>query len=267
MKRAPAVAGQFYQGNAARLHDQVGSYIIKDTLKEKIIAVLSPHAGLMYSGHVAGAVYSAIHIPRTFLLLGPNHTGFGPALSMMSSGLWEIPSATFEIDSELGSRIKDKVPFIVEDMQAHRYEHSLEVQLPFIAYLSKDCRILPITIMRASVDECAVAGKGIAEAIKASPYDVVIVASSDMSHFEQDAIARKLDSLAIKEVLALNPEGLYSTVLRERITMCGFIPSTIMLYAALELGAREARLIKYATSAEVSGDFDRVVGYAGIIVS
>jgi AmmeMemoRadiSam system protein B len=220
----------------------------------------------MYSGHVAGAVYSAIRFPKTFILLGPNHTGVGSPLSIMSSGEWEIPSATFELDENLGSRIKEKVPFIVEDMQAHRYEHSLEVQLPFIAYSSDECRILPISIMRASLEECAAMGRGIAEAVREAPYDVVIVASSDMSHYEKDAVARKLDNLAIKELLDLNPQGLYSIVLRERISMCGFIPATIMLYAALELGAGEARLIKYSTSGEVSGDFDRVVGYAGIII-
>ena len=266
MKRLPAVAGQFYDGNPIQLKNQVGQYIIKDSEREKAIAILSPHAGLMYSGHVAGAVYSAIRFPKTFILLGPNHTGLGPSLSIMSSGEWEIPSATFKIDEELGSRIKEKVPFIVEDTQAHRYEHSLEVQLPFIAYATDKCRILPISIMRASLEECAATGRGIAEAVREAQYDVVIVASSDMSHFEQDAVARRLDNLAIKEVLDLNPEGLYSIVLKERISMCGYIPATVMLYAARELGAGEARLIKYSTSGEVNGDFDRVVGYAGIII-
>jgi len=266
MKRLPAVAGQFYNENAARLTNQVGQYIIKDAERQNAIAILSPHAGLMYSGHVAGAVYSSIRFPKTFILLGPNHTGLGPPLSMMSSGQWEIPSATFEIDEELGSRIKEKVPLIVEDTQAHRHEHSLEVQLPFIAYFSEACRILPITIMRASLQECAATGRGIAEAVREAQYDVVIVASSDMSHYQQDAVARMLDNLALKEVLNLNPEGLYSIVLREQISMCGFIPATVMLYAALGLGASEARLIKYSTSGEVSGDFDRVVGYAGILI-
>jgi AmmeMemoRadiSam system protein B len=266
MKRLPAVAGQFYDANAIRLKNQVGQYISKNTEREKAIAILSPHAGLMYSGPVAGAVYSAVRFPKTFILLGPNHTGLGPPLSIMSSGEWEIPSATFEVDEELGRRIKEKVPLIVEDTQAHRYEHSLEVQLPFIAYFSDECRILPISIMRASLEECAAMGRGIAEAVREAQYDVMIVASSDMSHYEPDAVARKLDNLAMKEVLDLNPEGLYSVVLRERISMCGFIPATVMLYAALGLGAGGARLIKYSTSGEVSGDFDRVVGYAGIII-
>ena len=266
MKRLPAVAGQFYYGNPARLKNQVEQYIVKDAVREKVIAIVSPHAGLMYSGHVAGAVYSSIRFPKTFILLGPNHSGLGPNMSITSSGEWEIPTATFAIDEELGRSIKKKAPRIIEDTQAHMHEHSLEVQLPFIAYSSDECRILPISISRASIEECEATGRAIAEAVRECGYDVVIVASTDMSHFEQDAAARKIDNLAIREVLGLDPAGLYSIVVRERITMCGFIPTTIMLYAARELGAVEARLIKYATSAEVSGDFDRVVGYAGIII-
>ncbi len=266
MKRLPAVAGQFYEGDPLRLKKQVEQYIIKDTERERVTAILSPHAGLMYSGHVAGALYSSIRIPKTFILLGPNHTGLGPDISIMSSGQWEIPTATFEIDEDLGQKVKSRVQHIVEDTQAHLYEHSLEVQLPFIAYSSDKCCILPICAKKASVEECKSVGRAIAAAVRESGYDIVIVASSDMSHFEQDSDARRLDNLALKELLDLNPEGLYSIVLRERITMCGFIPAVIMLYAALELGATEARLIKYATSAEVSGDYDRVVGYAGVVI-
>ncbi|HTZ16817.1 MAG TPA: AmmeMemoRadiSam system protein B [Dissulfurispiraceae bacterium] len=266
MKRLPAVAGQFYEGNPARLKKQVEQYVVKDAEKQKVTAILSPHAGLMYSGHVAGALYSSIRFPKTFVLLGPNHTGLGPAMSIMGSGEWEIPTATFLVDEELGRKVKERVPRLVEDTQAHMYEHSLEVQLPFIAYSSDECRILPISIMKASLEECEAMGRGIADAIREAGYDVVIVASSDMSHFEQDSVARRIDNLAIKEVLDLDPEGLYSVVLREQITMCGFIPAVVMLYAARKLGATEARLIKYATSAEVNGDFDRVVGYAGIVV-
>ncbi|HMK61911.1 MAG TPA: AmmeMemoRadiSam system protein B [Dissulfurispiraceae bacterium] len=266
MKRKPAVAGQFYNGNPARLARQVEQYVTRNAIREHAIAIVSPHAGLMYSGSVAGAVYSAIKVPKTYLLLGPNHSGLGPNISMMSKGEWEIPTANFSLDSELAEKVKANVPAVIEDTQAHLYEHSLEVQLPFIAGSSGDPRILPITFMRATIDDCAAVGIGIADAIKSAGYEVVIVASSDMSHYEQDSVARKLDSLAIREIVDLNPEGLYSVVMRESISMCGIIPATVMLYAALELGATEARLVKYATSAEASGDFERVVGYAGIII-
>lgn len=266
MKRMPSVAGQFYNGTASRLKSQVEQYIIKGAEKEKVIGIVSPHAGLMYSGHVAGAVYSSIQFPKTFVLLGPNHTGLGAAVSVMSSGQWEIPTGTFAIDEDLAKKIAQKVPHVSEDVQAHIFEHSLEVQLPFIAYFSESVKIVPITIMSASLQECEAIGKGIGSIIKELAYDVVIVASSDMSHYVPDEIARKLDSHAIKEALNLNPEGLYNTVMKEHISMCGILPATIMLYAAQTLGAKEARLVKYATSGDVSGDYEQVVGYAGVIV-
>lgn len=266
MKRTPAVAGQFYYGTASRLKSQVGQYIIEDAAKEKVIGLISPHAGLMYSGHVAGAVYSSIQFPNTFILIGPNHTGLGATISIMASGQWEIPTGIFSIDEDLSKKILQKVAYVSEDMQAHIFEHSLEVQLPFIAYFSETVKIVPITVMQASLEECTKIGEGIADAVKEVDYNVVIAASSDMSHYEPDAVARKLDSLAINEALNLNPEGLYNIVHKERISMCGFLPATIMLYAAKALGAKEARLVKYATSGDVSGDYEHVVGYAGLIV-
>jgi AmmeMemoRadiSam system protein B len=266
MKRSPAVAGRFYSGGAGQLTKEVEQYTIRDAARDKVIGAVSPHAGLMYSGHVAGALYSSIAFPKTFLILGPNHTGRGAAMSIMSAGEWEIPSAIFSIDENLSRRLSENIPLLAEDMQAQMYEHSIEVQLPFISHAADKCMIVPVMIGHVSIEECVLAGKGIASAIREVGYDVVIIASSDMSHYENDADARRLDGMAIKKVMDLDPAGLYSTVVKEGITMCGFIPATIMLYAAIELGAKEARLVKYATSGEVSGDFDRVVGYAGITI-
>jgi len=264
--RCPAVSGQFYYGTAPRLKSQVEQYVVKGTAREKVIGIISPHAGLMYSGHVAGAVYSSVEFPETFVMLGPNHTGLGASVSIMSSGRWEIPTGTLSIDEDLSRNIMGKSPLVTEDIQAHVFEHSLEVQLPFISYFSDRARIVPITVLSASLKECEEIGKGIAGAIKESGYNVVMVASSDMSHYVSDADARKLDGLAIKEILDLNPEGLYNTVLMKGISMCGFIPVTIMLFAAKTLAAKEARLVKYATSGDVSGDYDHVVGYAGVLI-
>lgn len=264
--RRPAVSGQFYYGTGPRLRGQVEQYAVKEAVKEKVIGIVSPHAGLMYSGPVAGAVYSSVEFPQTFVLLGPNHTGLGASVSLMSSGRWEIPTGTLSIDEDLSRNFMGKSPLVTEDIQAHVFEHSLEVQLPFITYFSDSARIVPITVLKASLKECEEIGKGLAGAIKEAGYDVVMVASSDMSHYVSDAEARKLDGLAIKEILALNPEGLYNTVLRQGISMCGFIPVTIMLFAAKALAATETRLVKYATSGEVSGDYDHVVGYAGILI-
>jgi len=266
LKRSPAVAGQFYHGTPLKLQQQVENYIDKSARREKVIAVVSPHAGLIYSGSVAGAVYSSIDFPETFILIGPNHTGLGAQVSLMASGEWEIPTGVFRIDEKISHKISVYAPNVTKDIKAHMFEHSLEVQLPFIAYFSKEVKIVPIIILSATVEECRMVGEGIARAVKDIGSSVVIVASSDMSHYVPDEIARKKDSKAIDRILSLDPEGLYEIVGKERISMCGYIPVTIMLYAAEALGAQSARLIKYATSAEVSGDYDHVVGYAGIVL-
>lgn len=266
MIRKPSVAGQFYNEKAEKLKNQVAKYVVNGLKKEKVIGIISPHAGLMYSGRVAGAVYSSIQFPDTFILIGPNHTGIGANVSIMTSGQWEIPTGIFSIDEKLSRKILEKSSYLSENIQAHLFEHSLEVQLPFIAYFSDSVKIVPITVMRASLEVCSKIGDGIAEAIRDIGYDVVIVASSDMSHYEPDYIARKLDKLALDEILNLNPEGLYDVVHKEVISMCGVLPTVIMLYAAKKLGAKEARLVKYSTSGDTSGDYDRVVGYAGVII-
>ena len=265
MKRSAAVAGQFYYGTASNLVRQVDQYMDKSAAKEKVIGMISPHAGLMYSGGVAGAVYSAIDFPETFVLIGPNHTGLGPKISLMETGEWEIPTGTFRIDEKISYKIALNVPIVTKDAKAHMFEHSLEVQLPFISWFSPHVRIVPIIMMSASVGECKVLGEGIAKAVKAAGYPVVIVASSDMSHYVPDNIARQKDKKAIDRMLSLDPEGLYETVVKDKISMCGYLPATTVLFAAKALGARSARLVKYATSAEVSGDYDQVVGYAGIV--
>jgi AmmeMemoRadiSam system protein B len=266
LRRSAAVAGQFYYGDAARLAQQVEQYIDKDAKRERVIGMVSPHAGLMYSGPVAGAVYSSIVFPETFVLIGPNHTGLGAPISLMESGEWEIPTAVFQIDEKLSQRIAMNVSIVTKETKAHMFEHSLEVQLPFVAYFSKKVKIVPIIMLSASDEDCRILGEGIAKAVKRADYSVVIAASSDMSHYVPDTVARQKDKKAIDRMLALDPKGLYETVVRERISMCGYLPATAMLYAAKALGAQSARLVKYATSGEVSGDYDHVVGYAGVVV-
>lgn len=266
MIRRPAVAGQFYHGSKERLIEQVGKYIDPLSAKETVTGIVVPHAGFIYSGPVAGAVYSTIKFPDTFVLLGPNHTGLGPGISLMDDCEWEIPLCTFEVDKKLAARIAVNSPQVVRDSQAHMFEHSLEVQLPFISYFSTTVKIVPISLLSASLFDCLELAKGIAKAIKAVDYPVVIAASSDMSHYLPDKTARQKDKMAIDRVLDVDAEGLYETVMKERISMCGVLPATVMLAAAKILGANSARLIKYATSGEVSGDYDSVVGYAGIVV-
>ncbi|MBI5640543.1 MAG: AmmeMemoRadiSam system protein B [Nitrospirae bacterium] len=266
MRRPPAVAGQFYHGTGPRLTEQVGQYVDKNAAKEDAIGIVVPHAGLVYSGPVAGAVYSSINFPKTFLMLGPNHTGLGSPISLMEEGEWEIPTGVFEIDRKLSGKILLNTTSVKRDSQAHLFEHSLEVQLPFISYFSHDIKIVPVALLSAGIDACLELAEGLARAIKSVDYPVVILASSDMSHYLPDKVARQKDKKAIDRMLAVDPEGLYETVRREGITMCGYLPATVMLAAARLLGAGSSRLVKYATSGDVSGDYDSVVGYAGIIV-
>jgi AmmeMemoRadiSam system protein B len=267
MKRKPAVAGAFYSSSPKELKAHVASLMAEGQERKRAIAAMSPHAGLMYSGGVAGLVYSAMEPPASFVLLGPNHTGMGDKVAMMAEGSWELPTGSLEIDNTLADTIASITPAVTRDDSAHMYEHSLEVQLPFIIESAPEARIVPIAIMSATLDELMELGRAVASAVREAKYPVVVVASTDMSHFISDKEARELDQHALDRVLDLDPEGLYRTVLEEGITMCGFMPTVAMLSASRELGAKRAELLRYATSAEVSGDFDKVVGYAGVLIS
>ncbi len=267
MRRKAAVAGQFYYETPAKLSHQVELYVSNSLPREHAVGILAPHAGLIYSGAVAGDVYSRIVMPDTFILIGPNHTGLGGYMALMSEGEWEIPTGVLSVDERLAKRILSHVPLVSDDTQAHMFEHSLEVQLPFIARFSKKSKIVPLTMMSVSLEECKILGEGIAKAVQGADYPIVIVASSDMSHYVSDATARKKDKLALDRVLSIDPEGLFGIVRKEQISMCGYLPATTMLFAAKSLGAKESKLVRYATSGEVSGDYDHVVGYAGIVIS
>jgi AmmeMemoRadiSam system protein B len=267
MKRMAVVAGQFYDADPARLAKYVEGLTEAGGKTVEAKGIVAPHAGLMFSGQVAGAVYSRITFPETFVLLGPNHTGMGTKVSMMGEGEWEIPTGEVQVDSALAASIVEHAPLVTRDTGAHLYEHSLEVQLPFIHHFSRSVRIVPITVLSATLPELLSMGEGIAEAVAECGYHVVVVASSDMSHFIPDEDAREKDRAAIDRVLALDPEGLFRVVRAEGISMCGYMPVVIMLAAVREMEAKQAELVKYMTSAEVSGDYGSVVGYAGVIVS
>ena len=274
MIRQAAVAGYFYQGSSSALKDQVERFLVPVAKKTKALGIVSPHAGLVYSGAVAGAVYSSIELPGTFILIGPNHTGLGVQVSLMAKGQWETPLGTIRIDEELAAAVLSHSRLIREDTLAHLKEHSLEVQLPFLQYLKKEFLIVPIQMMDTRLDTCLALGTAIAEAIKEQgpgsrigEEGVLIVASSDMSHYVSADEAKEKDHKAIKRMLDLDAQGLYYTVRDEDITMCGYGPAVAMLTACKALGATKAELIKYTNSGEVSGDYDQVVGYAGIVVS
>lgn len=266
MIRKPAVAGYFYSATSAELTREVNQHSGKPGKIRDVMGIVSPHAGLVYSGAVAGAVYSSIALPRSCIMIGPNHTGAGVAASLMASGHWEIPTGTLQIDETLSRFIAERSEHVEEDSSAHAREHSLEVQLPFILDREQDTGIVPITMMTLPLETCREIGETIADAISSVDYRVMIIASSDMSHYEPDETARQKDRTAIDRILNLDPEGLYNTVLRERISMCGYIPVTTMLYAVQKLGASRAELVKYMTSGEINGDYSQVVGYAGITI-
>ncbi|HZW36980.1 MAG: AmmeMemoRadiSam system protein B [Deltaproteobacteria bacterium] len=266
MIRLPAVAGQFYPGTAKDLDREIRRLTWETRGKIPARGIVVPHAGYVYSGTVAGEVYSSVEIPDRLVIFCPNHTGLGADAALMAQGAWTMPWGDVPIEEKLASSLLAASPILSEDPSAHSREHSLEVQLPFLRRFRKDFRFVPIALGQLSLADCRALGEAVADVIRVDPSPPLMIASSDMSHYETDAVARKKDEKAISRILALDPEGLYRTVRSERITMCGVIPATIMLFAALSLGAREARLIKYATSGEVSGDYGQVVGYAGLAV-
>ncbi|MFZ3073349.1 MAG: AmmeMemoRadiSam system protein B [Thermodesulfobacteriota bacterium] len=278
MIRKPCVANQFYPADPSALKTAVEEYIrtgcfactakpAKKPAEEKAVAVIAPHAGYMYSGLVAGCVYSSIEVPDTVLLIGPNHTGLGEKAAVMDCGRWSMPFGKTEVDEELTHLVLDHSPLFSPDAAAHMSEHSLEVQLPFLYVKNPSCRIAPITLMHARTKECVEMGRAIANAIKAYKREVLIVVSSDMNHYESEEITSEKDKLAIDKILSLDPEGLLKVTASRNITMCGAVPAAVALVASKILGASNAKLLVHATSGEVSKDFDHVVGYAGIIIN
>lgn len=264
--RHPAVAGQFYPRNPEKLLDEIKSYVAVEAAPRPALGCVVPHAGYIYSGHVAGAVFANVDLPQRFIIMCPNHTGMGAALSIMSHGEWETPLGNVVLDSRLATDLKSRFSLLSEDTHAHLAEHAAEVQLPFLQAQVQNFTFVPIAIGTGRFEALETLGTAIAETISNAKERVLIIASSDMNHYESDTITREKDSRAIQRVLALDPRGLYDVVKNENISMCGFGPTVAMLTAAKRLGAKSAELIKYATSGDVSGDREMVVGYAGIMV-
>lgn len=266
MKRKPAVAGTFYEGGAKALRAQIGALADPKAPKEPVLGAMAPHAGYVYSGPVAGAVYSRIKPADAFIILGPNHTGLGADAAVFQKGSWELPFGEALIDETLGAAILEASRDLVPDDRAHISEHSIEVQVPFLQFFFENIKILPICLGRLDLKKCMDIGKAIARVIKGRQDKIAIIASSDMSHYVSRETAEKKDRLALDAMEALDPGRLYEVVLKNRISMCGFIPAVCMLAACNELGAKRAFLVKYATSGDVSGDYEQVVGYAGLII-
>ena len=268
MKRKPFVAGQFYPAGRKELRETIAGVVDPSAAPRKAIALVSPHAGYVYSGPVAGAVFSSARIPGTCVILGPAHREIDALFAIQVRGSWLTPLGESPIEETLASRIVAACPLVEENEQAHLGEHSLEVQLPFIQYFRDDASIVPICVSyEARYDDLETLGRAVAGAIRDWGRETLIVASTDMSHYVSRTTAEKKDMLAVRKVLDLDPAGLFETVTSERISMCGFQPTTAALVASLTLGASEATLVRYGTSGDASGDYSQVVGYAGIRIS
>ena len=266
MIRPPAVAGHFYPLNAKELAQNVDGFLLPRAKKNRALGCVVPHAGYIYSGHVAGALYSSLEIPARLILMGPRHYPRGESLAILLEGSWASPLGDAKIDSPLAAELKHEFPRLREDAVAHEREHSLEVQIPFLQRLRGDFRFVPIVLGTDRYGVLEELGHAVAKVVAAQGEPVLVVASSDMNHYESDAITRVKDEHAIARVLALDPRGLYDTVRAEGITMCGFAATVAMLVAVCDLGASEAELVRYATSGDINGDRERVVGYAGIVI-
>lgn len=268
MLRLPAVAGRFYPDNPQELIAQVREYTKPqpNETPRPVQACLVPHAGYRFSGHVAGAVFSRILLPKKFVILGVRHRPPGEAIAINCRGAWRTPLGDAPIDEALAAALKNECPILREDLVAHSAEHSLEVQLPFLQVLSPGFAFVPIALGTLRFDDLLAVGEALARVLAANP-DVLLLTTSDLNHYEDDATTRVKDQKAIDQILALNPRGLYDVCRNEDISMCGLGPAVAMLTALRTLASTHAELVRYATSADVSGDIHHVVGYAGFIFS
>jgi AmmeMemoRadiSam system protein B len=264
--REPAVAGRFYPGEAGALRQQVAELLGPAVEPRPALALVGPHAGYVYSGAIAGQTWARVVVPRRVVLMCPNHTGRGVPRSLWPGGSWRLPTGMVPIDEALGEAIVAHCG-AEPDRAAHLSEHALEVHLPFALARQPELRIAALCLAGLSLPECREVGEGLAEVVRESGDEpVLLVASTDMSHYISADEAAELDGMALARIQALDPEGLYRTVRSHRISMCGVLPTTVALFAARALGATEAELVRYGNSGERSGDHAQVVGYAGVLV-
>jgi AmmeMemoRadiSam system protein B len=270
MNRKLQFRGSWYPENKEELEKYLIS--VPEENKVEVISCISPHAGWMYSGKVAAAVYSRIKPADVYILLGPNHTGMGKNVAVYPEGYWEGTLGKIKVGAEIVDLLIQHSEFLEKDFAAHYREHSLEVQIPFLQLISrKDFTIVPITIRADTYQICKDIGRNIALVIKKYKQKfpdkkIVLISSTDMTHYEEYEYAKKLDFMAIEQILNLSDKGLYDTVFSYGISMCGVIPTVIVIIASKLLGAKKVELIDYKTSGDISGDYEQVVGYAGIVI-
>lgn len=266
MIRQPAVSGMFYPANAKALRQDLDAMIRPAETPLDAAAVVVPHAGYVYSGGVAGAVYGSVRLPDRFILLGPNHTGRGRPLALYPEGEWRLPLGTAAIDADLNASLLEHCPSLLPDERAHEREHSLEVQLPFLQAGKPGFRFAAICIGTSEYAALEALGHSLARAVRAAAEPVLMISSSDMNHFEPAEVGEPKDRAAIERVEAVDPAGLYRTVLERDVSMCGFAPTVAALVACRDLGCSRGTLLRYANSGDMTGDYSSVVGYAGIAI-
>ncbi len=268
MIRHPYVAGYFYPSDPDRLKSMLREMTDMNAKKTEAKCIISPHAGYIYSGKVAGSVYSSTILPENYVLLGPSHVYMDSRIAIMKQGTWRTPLGDVPVNEELAEMISSTDASVSQEDEVHTKEHSLEVQLPWLQFFKKEFTIVPLCISYyADYNDLEELGKAVAKSIKEFREDTLIIASTDMSHQETQVVAKNKDHKAIRQILNLDPEKLVDTVKKESISMCGFQPTAAALIAAKELGASTATLIQYQTSGDITGDYDQVVGYAGIRIN
>ncbi|HUL17346.1 MAG TPA: AmmeMemoRadiSam system protein B [Terriglobales bacterium] len=267
MLRLPAVSGRFYPSEPARLTSQVREFAAASAQEKHrtVRACLVPHAGYMYSGHVAGAVFSRIALPSKIIILGVRHSPHGESAAILSEGAWRTPLGDAPIDSHLAGLIRGSCSTLKNDVIAHAAEHSLEVQLPFLQVLRPDFSFVPIALGTIHFPTLVNLGEALGKILQQEGKDALLLTTSDLNHYEDDATTRRKDSQAVEQLLALDAKGLYDVCRNEGISMCGLGPAVTMITALNTMKETRSELVEYATSADVSGDMETVVGYAGMI--
>lgn len=261
--RRPAVAGFFYPRGERELREELERCFSGVEIKEgEIIGAVAPHAGYMYSGRVAAHTYARIPPAETFIILGPNHQGIGSGVAVSTTN-WSTPLGEVEVDGELARRLVGSI--IDADESAHAYEHSIEVQIPFLQYRFENPRILPICMGLQDEETAEEVGESIHDACEELGRNAVIIASSDFTHYEPHEVAHEKDMYVIDAILALNPSEFYRRIRQRNASVCGYGPIAAMIHA-VKSRAKKCELVKYATSGDVTGDFSQVVGYASIVV-
>ncbi len=264
MLRDPVVAGMFYEKDVPALKKHISKYVSQKQEKYRAKAIVVPHAGYIYSGAVAGEVYSSVEIPDLLIILGPNHIGSGKSVSVMTEGVWRTPLGDVKINEPLANEIIKTCPVASKDVHAHLKEHSIEVQLPFLQYIKKSFTFIPIVLGEYNINNLQILADSISKVFRDK--EVLLVASTDLTHYEDSDSAKEKDTLVLKAIEKLDEEEMLKEIEDKDISMCGWMPTYVVIRAAKLLGAQKGVIIKYMNSGDVSGDYNQVVGYGGAVI-